>query len=250
MLPAAGSKEHPTPILFLSYVRSFVKEKVMSTEASPFDSAIAEVEARIEALHTTLETLRQLRAQAGAAIPQGASRATGGGESEVQHDSFFGMTIGDAAKKYLNFVKATRSTADIGGALERGGLKHASKDFNTTVRSVLGGREDFLRVNGDWGLTEWYPGQGRGKKAKPEKQATPRAGKPKSKPTEKATPTDGLTRRERILRTMRTDPSKGWTAGEIAMATSDKRKLVQATLSTMDGIVRADTGGYRVADAA
>ena len=55
-------------------------------------------------------------------------------------------------------VKATKATGDIASALELGGLKHSSKDFNTTVRSVLGGREDFLRVNGDWGLTEWYPG--------------------------------------------------------------------------------------------
>lgn len=33
-------------------------------------------------------------------------------ETAVQHDTFFGMTIADAAKKYLNMMKATRSTSD------------------------------------------------------------------------------------------------------------------------------------------
>jgi len=93
-----------------------------------------------------------------------------GGETEISHDSFFNMTIADAVKKYLAMVKVTKSTSDISAGLERGGLKHSSKDFSTTVRSILGQREEFTRVpNGDWGLTVWYPGLGRGRKAKSEK---------------------------------------------------------------------------------
>lgn len=139
----------------------------MTPEVGPFDAAIAEVEARIKNLQITLESLKQLRASADGATA--ASVADSRQEVEVQHDSFFGMTIADAVRKYLNMVKHTKSTAEIAEVLEQGGLKHASKDFQTTLRSVLGPREEFLRVNGEWGLASWYPGLGRGRKPKTEK---------------------------------------------------------------------------------
>ncbi len=132
----------------------------MSQDPTPYDAAIVDLEGRIRYFETMLESMKQLRSQISGspmAVPSTNGQSSGGG-TEIQHDSFFGMTIGDAANKYLKMAKATKPTGDIASALERGGLKHSSKDFNTTVRSVLGGREDFLRVNGDWGLTEWYPG--------------------------------------------------------------------------------------------
>src|SRR5438477_13138557 len=95
-------------------------------KATPFDSAVAEVQAKIEEMKTTLATLLRLQTEYGGA-PSGPAR--GGGETEISHDSFFGMTIADAAKKYLGMVKATKSTAVIAEALERGGLKHSSKSF-------------------------------------------------------------------------------------------------------------------------
>src|SRR2546428_644363 len=108
---------------------------------SPYDAAIADVENRIRSMQSALETLKQLRASAlGEPMPPAGSGGRSA-ESEVQHDSFFSMTIADAAKKYLTMVKGTKSTAEISAALEHGGLKHSSKDFPTTVRSILGPRE-------------------------------------------------------------------------------------------------------------
>ena len=47
-------------------------------------------------------------------------------------------------------------------ALEKGGLKHTSKDFGNTVYAVLsreqGKTGEIVRVNNAWGLSEWYPG--------------------------------------------------------------------------------------------
>lgn len=236
------------------------------TSSSPFDAAIAELESRIRNMQITLETLKQLRTEGGG-VSTGNAFANVNlrpGESEVQHDTFFGMTIGDAAKKFLIMSKATKSTADIAAALEQGGLKHSSKDFPTTVRSVLRNREDFLRVpNGDWGLSEWYPGMGRGKKGTAEKPEKPATAKSQSKPraskkkatldTEEASPAAtnaGQTRRERILLTMQSDPTKAWTAGGIAKASGDpSRKFIQAMLVRMvaDGeIEKAESSGYRL----
>jgi hypothetical protein len=172
-----------------------------------------------------------------------------GEEAEIQHDSFFAMTIADASRKYLGIAKATKSTADICAALERGGLKHSSKDFPTTVRSILRQHEVFTRVpNGDWGLTEWYPGMGRGKRAKAEKPVNAHAGKPKAPKAKAAKPNDGgLTRKERVLEVLGSNQTKDWTAGEIAKATGDNRRFIQSTLG---GMVRSGEAlkaerGYR-----
>lgn len=155
----------------------------MTPEAStPYDAAIADVQARIQNLQTVLDGLLKLRSQITGAPMAASSPSRQSSDAEVQHDTFFGMTIGDAAKKYLGMAKATKSTAEIAEALERGGLKHASKDFHTTVRSIIGPREDFVRVpNGDWGLTEWYPGMRKERKPKTKPQDDP---KQKPKPTE------------------------------------------------------------------
>lgn len=220
------------------------------TSPSPFDAAITELEARIRNMQITLETLRQLRAEGGISSAPISPPASGRlKDSEVQHDTFFGMTIGDAAKKYLIMMKVTKPTADIATALEHGGLKHSSKDFPTTVRSVLRQREDFTRVpNGDWGLTEWYPGMGRGKKSAPEKQQ-PAQAKAKPEPKAKSAEAASSTRRERILTTMQADPGKEWTALRISKATNDpQRKYIQAMLSTMakEGEIVKSTKGYRL----
>ena len=210
---------------------------------SPYDAAIADVEARIRSMQMALETLRQLRASAlgePAPAPGTVSRPP---EAEVQHDTFFGMTIADAAKKYLTMMKVTKSNSDIAAALEQGGLKHSSKDFPSNVRSIIGHREDFLRVpNGDWGLAEWYPGQGRGRKPKAAKSARRKAGKRRK-------PANGPTLEGRIVDLMKTDANKDWVSSEVAKSLGAHRESVQSTLSRLakEGkkIAKAEKG-YRV----
>jgi hypothetical protein len=161
----------PVRFFIVPQVCSEKRENYMMPETSPFDAAIAELEERIRSMQVTLDTLRAFRAHPEGAPPTPPANAHSG-KGEVQHDSFFGMTIADAARKFLGIVKRTKSTAEIASALEAGGLKHASKDFQTTIRSTLAHKEEFLRVNGDWGLTEWYPGKGRGRQAAtPKKKA-------------------------------------------------------------------------------
>jgi hypothetical protein len=206
--------------------------------ATPYDAAVDEVGAKIQGLQSALDTL--LRLQADHRGPNPSARAASG-DAEVSHDTFFGMTIGDAAHKYLGMVKVTKSNTEIAKALEQGGLKHSSKSFTTTVRSILGARADFLRVpNGDWGLAEWYPGMGRGKKPKAERHP----------PTKKrhSPKVEGGTRKERILKLMQTAPNKAWKAGEIAKALGDVRRLIQTTMGSMklNGELAKDTVGYRL----
>lgn len=156
----------------------------MSANPSPYDAAIEQLEGQIRHLQSILDSLKVLRTAPDGSPLVFSSGASRDADVEIRHDTFFAMTIADAVRKYLGMVKVTKSTADIAAALERGGLKHSSKDFSTTVRSILGQqREVFTRVpNGDWGLNEWYPGQGRGKKVKgekPRKKAPPKRSRAK-----------------------------------------------------------------------
>ena len=108
------------------------------------------------------------------------------------------------------------------------------------MRSILGARTDFLRVpNGDWGLAEWYPGMGRGKKPKAERHPPQKRRSPK---------VEGGTRKERIIRVMQTAPNKAWRAGEIAETLGDVRNLIQTTMGIMKvaGELEKDAVGYRL----
>jgi len=145
-----------------------------------YEAVIADLEAKRDQLTLMIENLKNMRSMASmVGVPGTAPAAQRGplAEHEIGHDTFFGMTIADAARKYLGIVKRTKTTDEIVEAVESGGLKHASQDFNKTVRSVLGQQEGFVRVNGEWGLTEWYPGMRKDKKTK----SVPVIGKPPAK---------------------------------------------------------------------
>ena len=83
----------------------------MSSEPTPYDAAIIDIEGRIQYFQGMLESLKQLRSQTtGSPLPQsasGSSRSEAG--TEIHHDSFFGMTIGEAANKYLKNGEGNKS---------------------------------------------------------------------------------------------------------------------------------------------
>src|SRR5690349_1674026 len=123
----------------------------MSSEAvlSTFEAARRDLESEREELDLLIEGMRRRIARAsGNPAPPASRPATSGGEQDIPFDAFFRMTIGDAARKYLEITKQPRSTSEIGTALERGGLKHSSKDFGATLRVTLAAKPEFTRVNG------------------------------------------------------------------------------------------------------
>lgn len=80
----------------------------------------------------------------------------------LSSDAFFGLSLVDAAQKYLAHMKTPKTAREIADALLSGGFKTTSKDFYNTVFSVLS-REDknqgaIAKVNREFGLSEWYPG--------------------------------------------------------------------------------------------
>jgi hypothetical protein len=136
----------------------------MAQDVIDYEAVIADLEAKRTALDSVISSLRQLLAS-GALIAAGVSGGTVAGKpvdpSNIRDDAFFGLSIGDAAKRFLEMVKRKQSVKEIADALERGGLPHTSSNFVNTVGTMLNrlakSDPEMVRVGrGEWGLASWY----------------------------------------------------------------------------------------------
>jgi hypothetical protein len=128
-------------------------------QAFDVDGAIAALEAQKTGIEETIAALRRYQALGIRGAVAAETRSVD--PSNIPDDAFFGLSIGEAAKKYLGIVKKKQSIREIAEALDRGGLHHASGDFVATVATMLRrhAAKDFelVRVGrGDWGLAAWY----------------------------------------------------------------------------------------------
>lgn len=144
----------------------------MGSEGAGIDYAavLADLKSKRDALDAAIAGIERIVGQAGGSAVTGVTDPQV--SSDVQSDSFFGMSISEAAKKFLAMKKKPQSTQDISGALEQGGMTHTSDNWGNTVGSVLSridaANGEIVRVKrGLWGLAAWYPGRKR-----PEKQKT------------------------------------------------------------------------------
>jgi hypothetical protein len=138
----------------------------MSQENSPYDAVIADLEAKRDQMSAMIENLKQMRGLVHSVVTAGVSVIPVAGVSTtLSHDAFFGMTIPDAARKYLSIVKKTVPHPQLCDALLDGGFKTSAANFREVVRSTLGRNPEFVKVNSQWGLGEWYGNRG-GRKAK------------------------------------------------------------------------------------
>ncbi|MGA2559682.1 MAG: hypothetical protein ABSF17_08390 [Terracidiphilus sp.] len=139
----------------------------MSETPNPYDLVIADLENKRDQINAAIEMLRALSSTGAIALPLPASPSKAlNSEADIPRDAFFGMTIPEAAKKYLSIAKVTKSNADLCAALLRGGFKTQAVNFSEVVRSTLQRHQDFVKVSGEWGLAEWYGNRGGGRKRK------------------------------------------------------------------------------------
>lgn len=142
------------------------------TTANEDMAFLAKLEAKRDALNQTIESYRAYLGlegndsigSAGTGIPKGITSTT-----------FWGKTIPDAAKIYLQMVRPRpQATAEIAEALLRGGMETKAKDFPATVLAMLRRTEsqtdEIIRVpSGEWALPEWFPDRPRRKKGQKDK---------------------------------------------------------------------------------
>ena len=133
------------------------------TSVNSYDAVIADLESKVAALLTTIANLKSMRD--GAVLTRGDTASVkitpqrNGVPASFSHDAFFGMTATDAAKKYLSAIKKTANVTVLADALQAGGWKTASKNVSETLRVTLGRHPDFVKINAEFGLAEWYPGR-------------------------------------------------------------------------------------------
>jgi len=193
----------------------------MAQELNHIDAAISDLEAWRDRIQSSIDTLRHLRSQ-GAELPSTPPPGMRSASDEIAHDAFFQMSIPDAAKKYLSIIKRTDSINGIGEALLKGGLKTSSKNFAENVRTIIGRDDRFVKVNSEWGLSDWYPAMKRDQK---QRRSDKRGVKKTKKPTE-SIPT-------KIKRVLSGNPGKLFTAEEIASEIQANVDSVRARLPVM-----------------
>lgn len=146
-----------------------------------YEAILAELEAEKERIQTAIDVIRTKMGRGGTASTPSSTQFSG--------TPFHGLGILDAAKKYLEMVKRTQTTAEIAEALEKGGLKHTSTNFKATVNTILS--RDGVRkggglkrlASGQWGLAEWYPGSKSKRKADQEGEVEGEQTEEESEPT-------------------------------------------------------------------
>jgi hypothetical protein len=135
---------------------------------------IAALEAKRSALDNAIASLRVLAGQAapeGTELPSALTRSDG---TDVRSDTFHGLSMPEAVKKYLRIKKGPQNARAIAAVLPRGGFKSKAKNLYPNVYTALlrlqeAGEAEKL-ASGEWGLSEWYRGTAR-KEPKPKRPA-------------------------------------------------------------------------------
>jgi hypothetical protein len=153
-----------------------------ATDGVNYEAVLADLEAKkaeIERAIATIRAVMGIQSAGGDPIPPGPR----GGGPTPQPGAFLGMSIPEAAKKYLQTSRTKSSTKDIMAALEAGGLPPSKY---ATVYGVLRRREemvgDIVNMSGDWALAEWYPNHPRVKSKSSKTETTDNKDKSEEKP--------------------------------------------------------------------
>jgi hypothetical protein len=145
----------------------------MPTEGISISSMIAQLKQQQTVLAEAIGALEKLESS-GFGSMQAPSGLSGSGiPREIQPDTFYGMSIAEAARKFLAVSgKKPQTTDSITDALGRGGLTATRDSVGTILVRVANQDGDIVRVGrGLWGLFEWYPGRQRRAKKKTENGA-------------------------------------------------------------------------------
>lgn len=146
-----------------------------------YEAVLADLYAKRDEIESAINTILFLQGSgsvaASTATANGAVRANRAGV--IPSNAFFGMSLVDAAKKYIELSQAKRTLVQIVKGLEEGGMPPQKSG---TVYAALRRREstvgDIMKVGEEWGLKDWFAGISVGEAAKTK---TPKAKKGKKK---------------------------------------------------------------------
>lgn len=128
---------------------------------------LAELEKEVADLQTTIAVLkRRMGGSANGSQVVTNFAAITAPETNGHDKPYLGMSIPEAAKKYLQRVREPKSPQEISEALRRGGLHSRSSDFMGVMRTTLARKGKEFGIEsfgpGKWGLSDWRPSRGKG----------------------------------------------------------------------------------------
>jgi len=155
-----------------------------------YTAVLADLEARRAALDAAIAGVRAVLGQGSSAevttlsIPgirkEGPTRVTPG--------MFHGLSVSEAARRFLELKKAKQRMKDIVEGIREGGIESSAENFYSNVFTTLQRRKDFIRLGKYWALAEWHPtrsGTVPTKSTRRSKKARKTGGKSKHISTEK-----------------------------------------------------------------
>jgi hypothetical protein len=136
----------------------------MSAETMNYEAMLAFFEAKRAAAEKVIAGIKELRGLEKGDVPANVLSSETVVESGfIPKGAFLGLTIGDAAKKFLAIKHEAQTTAQICEGLKQGGFHSTAENFLATAYSALAREEhssgDVIKVKrGLWALKEWHPG--------------------------------------------------------------------------------------------
>ncbi len=127
-------------------------------ENSEIKNVLEDLKAKRDALDVAIKALEAISGESFSALPTPGARAARR-ETEIQHDTFVGMNVVDAAARYLGMVgRPARTVEEIANALNRGGLQTTEGSVQTLLSRSHNGPNPIVRRagRGTWGLPSWY----------------------------------------------------------------------------------------------
>jgi hypothetical protein len=124
-------------------------------------AVLADLETRKAALDAAIAGVRAILGQGpveGLPLPPGVKPGgLGAGQQEVTPGVFHGLSVSQAAKKYLEMTKEKQKTAAIAKAIRKGGIETTASNFYANVFNTLKRSKDFRKLGPHWVLAEWHP---------------------------------------------------------------------------------------------
>lgn len=169
------------------------------TQEIDYAAVLTDLETRKMALDAAIAAVKAILGQA---APEATALAAASGNqgqpigkgtaAEVTPGAFHGMSITEAARKYLEMRKTKQKTRTICEAIQKGGIETSAKHFYSNVYTSLGRNKDFIRLGKYWALAEWHPTRVPPTPARPKKKRVPGASPRKPSPEKQPAATAGV----------------------------------------------------------
>ncbi len=133
-------------------------------ETVDYQAVLTDLKMRRARLDAVIAAIESIIGEADVTPDQIPEKGDSAGLSPSVHpDTFFGLSIAEAAKKYLKMARRAQHISAIAEAIGQGGLKKPSENVLSSILvRAAKGREVAKVGKGMWGLAEWYPKRPKG----------------------------------------------------------------------------------------